>query len=160
MPPDYQTDVLRARWAQRRSIGVGDSTFQQTFSLVLKSRGAKIKKCFPLVKVFEPAGGQRRIFSMHAQTWAEPSGGEDDPTIRFDVDTQKKEAAQWHLQRECLSPPGCCWMRGAAAAPHPLGQIACEPRVLVEKWHPREEPPVHAGGSNAEEDLKTQRCYE
>lgn len=70
-----------------------------------------------------------------------------------------KEAAWWHLQRECLSPPVCCWMRGAAA-PRPVGQIACKPGVLVEKWRPREEPPVQAGGSNAEKDLKTQRCYE
>lgn len=45
-------------------------------------------------------------------------------------------------------------------APRPVGQNACEPGVLVESHVPRQEPPVHAGGSNAEEDLKTQSCYE
>lgn len=44
-------------------------------------------------------------------------------------------------------------------APRPMGQIACEPGSGG-KWRPREEPLVHAGGSDAVEDLKTQKCYE
>lgn len=92
------------------------------------------------------------------QTWAEPSGREDDPTIRFDVDTQKNEAARRHLQRECLSPPVCCWNRGAGA-PHRSTSAGtngiCEPGGSHGKWR----PPRGAGGSTARGGFKDAEVF-
>lgn len=128
-----------------------------------KSKKHRVK-CFPLVMVLcEKAGGQWWRFPVHTQTWAEPSGGKGWPDHPLWCWHTEKPGGGVTLSKRMFIPSGllldaqrCC----AASLHVRWDKLHVSLGFLVEKWRPHEEPPVHAGGSNAEEDLKTQRCYE